>query len=426
MNKILRNSFVALLAIMGWSNAMSQDVIWSEDFSSYKADDVPSGGTYSYVCTDNGTNLTKIYEAALAGGESPELLVGKKNNNATNPTVLGTFAATVNLGGKSGDMTLSFKSNGKLTITVEGGTVGDNTGTGNDYVYPITGASGTLNITFTNNTTSNARLDNIKLFQGQGKQPAGLSFGTSSRTVTLGADDNVFPTLQNDNNLAVTYSSSETSVATIAADGTITLVAAGQTVITAESAETAEFEAGHAQYTLTVKEAETPEPPAQEITVASALEIISGLDDGATTTDKYKVKGFIVGTPDFQRDKNGKLYGNCNFEIADTKGGTTTLTVFRSKSFENKNFTDDEVTANILKEGDEVVLEGNLQKYKSGDNITPEIKNCYLISINGETSHVSALKADFQNAPAYNVGGQRVNQGYKGLVIKGGKKLIQK
>ena len=405
---------------------MSQDVIWSEDFSSYKADDVPSGGTYSYVCTDNGTNLTKIYEAALAGGESPELLVGKKNNNATNPTVLGTFAATVNLGGKSGDMTLSFKSNGKLTITVEGGTVGDNTGTGNDYVYPITGASGTLNITFTNNTTSNARLDNIKLFQGQGKQPAGLSFGTSSRTVTLGADDNVFPTLQNDNNLAVTYSSSETSVATIAADGTITLVAAGQTVITAESAETAEFEAGHAQYTLTVKEAETPEPPAQEITVASALEIISGLDDGATTTDKYKVKGFIVGTPDFQRDKNGKLYGNCNFEIADTKGGTTTLTVFRSKSFENKNFTDDEVTANILKEGDEVVLEGNLQKYKSGDNITPEIKNCYLISINGETSHVSALKADFQNAPAYNVGGQRVNQGYKGLVIKGGKKLIQK
>lgn len=423
MNKILRFYFVALLAMVGWSNAMSQDVIWSEDFSSYKADDVPSGGTYSYVCTDNGTNLTKIYEAALAGGESPELLVGKKNSKATNPDVLGTFAATVNLGGKSGDMTLSFKSNGKLTITVEGGTVGDNTGTGNDYVYPITGASGTLNITFTNNTTSNVRLDNIKLFQGQGKQPAGLSWGTSTRTVTIGADDNVFPTLTNENNLTVTYSSSETSVATIAADGTITLVAAGQTVITAESAETAEFEAGKAQYTLTVKEAQVE---IQQITVAKALEIISGLDDGATTTDKYKVKGFIVGTPDFQRDKNGKLYGNCNFEIADTKGGTTTLTVFRSKSFENKNFTDDEVTANIIKEGDEVVLEGNLQKYKSGDNITPEIKNCYLISVNGQTS-VGAIKADINaNAPAYNVAGQRVDAAYKGLIIKSGKKYVNK
>ena len=410
---------------MGFGNAMAEDVIWQEDWSTWGdyekkvLDGVNSNYTFEGTVTNTDGSFksgTTIYKEALAGGEAPELLIAKSS---------GSFTASINLNGKSGDMTLSFKCNKNIPVEVTGGTIGKNAGSGNDYVYPITGASGTLTIKF-GCVSTNARLDNIKLFQGQGKQPAGLSFGTSSRTVTLGADDNVFPTLQNDNNLAVTYSSSETSVATIAADGTITLVAAGQTVITAESAETAEFEAGHAQYTLTVKEAETPEPPAQEITVARALEIISGLDDGATTTDKYKVKGFIVGTPDFQRDKNGKLYGNCNFEIADTKGGTTTLTVFRSKSFDNKNFTDDEVTANILKEGDEVVLEGNLQKYKSGDNITPEIKNCYLISINGETSHVSALKADFQNAPAYNVGGQRVNQGYKGLVIKGGKKLIQK
>lgn len=422
MNKILRYSFVALLAMVGWSNALAQDVIWSEDFSSYKADDVPSGGTYNYVCADNGTNITKIYEANLAGGESPELLVGKKNNNATNPTVLGTFAATVNLGGKSGDMTLSFKSNGKLTITVEGGTVGDNTGTGNDYVYPITGASGTLNITFTNNTTSNARLDNIKLFQGQSKKPAGLSWGTSTRTVTIGADDNVFPTLTNENNLTVTYSSSETSVATIAADGTITLVAAGQTVITAESAETAEFEAGKAQYTLTVKEAQVE---IQQITVAKALEIISGLEDGKTTTEEYKVKGYIVGNPDFQRKSDGTLYGNCNFDMADSKGGSDKLTVYRAKSFENNNFTEE--TTSLIKADDEVVLQGKLQKYKDKNgNITPELTSCYLISVNGQTS-VGAIKADINaNAPAYNVAGQRVNQGYKGLVIKGGKKLIQK
>lgn len=422
MNKILRYSFVALLAMVGWSNALAQDVIWSEDFSSYKADDVPSGGTYNYVCADNGTNITKIYEANLAGGESPELLVGKKNNNATNPTVLGTFAATVNLGGKSGDMTLSFKSNGKLTITVEGGTVGDNTGTGNDYVYPITGASGTLNITFTNNTTSNARLDNIKLFQGQSKKPAGLSWGTSTRTVTIGADDNVFPTLTNENNLTVTYSSSETSVATIAADGTITLVAAGQTVITAESAETAEFEAGKAQYTLTVKEAQVE---IQQITVAKALEIISGLEDGKTTTEEYKVKGYIVGNPDFQRKSDGTLYGNCNFDMADSKGGSDKLTVYRAKSFENNNFTEE--TTSLIKADDEVVLQGKLQKYKDKNgNITPELTSCYLISVNGQTN-VGAIKADINaNAPAYNVGGQRVNQGYKGLVIKGGKKLIQK
>ena len=161
-------------------------------------------------------------------------------------------------------MNLSFKSNNKLTVTVSGATIGDNTGTGNDYVYPLTGASGSLTITFTNNTSSNIRLDNIKLFQGAAKKPAGLSWGTSARTVTIGADDNVFPTLSNTNNLTIKYSSSEPTVATIASDGTITLVAAGATVITAESDETDEFEAGKAQYTLTVKEAIDPDAKGPE------------------------------------------------------------------------------------------------------------------------------------------------------------------
>ena len=412
MNKILRYSFVALLAMVGWSNAMSQDVIWSEDFSSYKADDVPSGGTYNYVCADNGTNITKIYEANLAGGESPELLVGKSG---------GSFQATISLGGKSGDMTLSFKCNKNLPLEVTGGTLGKNSGTGNDYVYPISEASGTLTIKF-GSVSSNARLDNIKLFQGQSKKPAGLSWGTSARTVTLGADDNVFPTLENKNNLTVTYSSSETSVATIAADGTITLVAAGQTVITAESAETAEFEAGKAQYTLTVKEAQVE---IQQITVAKALEIISGLEDGKTTTEEYKVKGYIVGNPDFQRKSDGTLYGNCNFDMADSKGGSDKLTVYRAKSFENNNFTEE--TTSLIKADDEVVLQGKLQKYKDKNgNITPELTSCYLISVNGQTS-VGAIKADINaNAPAYNVAGQRVDAAYKGLIIKSGKKYVNK
>lgn len=413
MNKILRYSFVALLAMVGWSNALAQDVIWSEDFSSYKADDVPSGGNYNYVCADNGTNITKIYEANLAGGESPELLVGKSG---------GSFQATISLGGKSGDMTLSFKCNKNLPLEVTGGTLGKNSGTGNDYVYPISEASGTLTIKF-GSVSANARLDNIKLFQGQSKKPAGLSWGTSARTVTLGANDNVFPTLENKNNLTVTYSSSETSVATIASDGTITLVAAGQTVITAESAETTEFEAGKAQYTLTVKEAQAE---IEQVSVARALEIINGLEDGAKTTVQYKVKGFIVGDPAFGKKSDGTLYGNVDFDIADTKGGTTKLTIFRAYSFENKAFTEE--TTGIIKDGDEVILQGLLQKYKDKNgNITPEMaQGGFLVSVNGQTN-VSTITVDFNaNAPAYNLAGQRVNEGYKGVVIKSGRKLIQK
>ena len=192
---------LALLAVFGMGNAFAEDVIWQEDFSSYAANDVPAGGTYNYECVDGGS-ATKIYNEALAGGTAPELLVGKKKDDKN-----GSFTASINLGGKSGDMTLSFKCNKNITVEVTGGTLGTNTGSGNDYVYPITNASGSLTIVFKNTLSSNARLDDIKLSQGEGKKPAGLSWGTSARTVTIGADDNVFPTLSNENNLAVTYDS---------------------------------------------------------------------------------------------------------------------------------------------------------------------------------------------------------------------------
>ena len=424
MNKILRYSFIALLAMV-FGNASAENVIWQEDWSSWGdyVKKVLDGVNQNYVFEGTVTNTdgsfksgTTIYNEKLAGGEAPELLVAKNG---------GKFIATVNLGGNSGDMTLAFKCNKNIPVEVSGGTIGENTGSGNDYVYAITGASGTLTITFNNSTSANARLDNIKLFQGQGKSPAGLSWGTSTRTVTIGANDNVFPTLKNENNLDVTYSSSDQTVATIAADGTITLVAAGKTTIKAESAETDEFEAGKAEYELTVKDAETPDPETQEISVSKALEIINALENGKTTTEEYKVKGFIVGTPDFQRKAaDQSLYGNVNFDIADAKGGSPTLTIFRAKDFGNVNFTEE--TINRIKEGDEVVLQGKLQKYVKNEVITPELTSGYLISVNGGTTNISALKADIQNGAIYNLAGQKVSASYKGLVIMNGKKYVNK
>ena len=356
---------------------MAEDIIWQEDFSSYAANDKPSGGDYSYVCTDGGTT-TKIYKEKLAGGTEPELLVSKGG---------GSFAATIPLNGKSGEISLSFQTNkNDLGVEVEGATIGSKTRSGNNDSYTITVASGTekITITFKQSSNSNARLDNIKLYQGVAKKPAGLSWGTASRSVTLGAEDNNFPTLTNENNLPITYTSSETSVATINTNGEITLVAAGETKITASFAGNDEYEAGEVTYTLTVKEAGGTTPSEiTEITVAKALEITNALENGKTTTEEYKVKGFIVGTPDFQRRADNTLYGNVNLTIADEKGGSTTLTIFRGKYFNDANFTEETITA--LKEGDEVVFQGNLQKYVKDEVITPELTSCYLISVNGKT-----------------------------------------
>lgn len=124
---------------------------------------------------------------------------------------------------------------------------------------------------------------------------------------------------------------------------------------------------------------ETPDPQIKSLTIAAALDIINGLEDGKTTAEEYDVKGFVVGTPDFQRNKDGNLYGNVNFAIADEKGGATTLTVFRAKDFENASFTEE--TINRIKEGDEVVVRGKLQKYVKNGEMTPELTNCYLISV---------------------------------------------
>ena len=71
---------------------------------------------------------------------------------------------------------------------------------------------------------------------------------------TLGKDDNTaLPVLQNTHSVAVTYESSNTDVATVATDGTVTAVGIGTATITATSAATSEYAAGEASYTLTVK-----------------------------------------------------------------------------------------------------------------------------------------------------------------------------
>lgn len=423
---IIKLFMLTVMALFA-GNVMAEDIIWSEDFSSYADKDVPTGGAYSYVCegtvyNDDGVTPksgTMIYAQNTAGGTAPELLVAKSG---------GSFSATINLAGKSGDMTLQFKTNrADMKVEVTGATLGEKERTGNTDSYALTGASGTLTIKFIMSTDKNARLDDIKLFQGQGLKPAGLSWGKASTSVTLGNEESYanLPTLTNENNLTVTCTSSDEAVAKVSNDGVITIVGAGKATITASFAGNSEYEAQTVSIEVTVKES-TPDTPATEITVAQALEIINALEDGKTTSEEYTVKGFIVGTPDFQRKADNSLYGNCNFDIADSKGGSTTLTVFRAKSFENKSFTEEDVAAPILKEGDEVVLIGNLQKYVSSGTVTPELKNCYLISVNGQTASVNAIEAEKNaNAPAFNLAGQRVNNSFKGIVIKNGKKYIK-
>lgn len=408
MNKILRLSFIAVLAMV-FNVSFAETKIWSEDWTGAKKDQTPAQVNKNYASENAGT---KIYEEALAGGKSPELLVAKKS---------GSFTATIALNGATGEMTLRYNTNKSLTISssTKGVTIGEGTKSGNTVEAKITVPAGTetLTLTFANTTSSNARLDNILLYQGVAKKPAGLSWGTAARTVTIGSAENQFPTLANANKLNVKYSSSDEKVATINEKGEVTLVAAGETNITAEFAGNDEYEAQSVTYALTVKAASTVDitnTPETAYTVAKALELIEA---GEGLDAKVYVKGIISSI----KSVDTVEWGNATYNISDNGKEENVLVIFRGYYLGPKDnkFT----SADQIKVGDKVVVYGKLVNY----NGTKEMNSGnYIYSQNDKAAGVNAITLDKTNAPLYNLAGQRVSNNYKGVVVKNGKKYFNK
>mgnify|MGYP000658106275 CR=1 FL=1 len=406
MNKILRFSMMAVLALVANIGFAQTTILWQEDFSSYNANDVPNGGTYNYACEVEGT---KVYKENLAGGDVPELLVKTK----------GSFSATVALNGVSGQLTLTYKAKNNTKTTVENATAGDLVKTGNDVSLPITVAAGTASITIkiANEGSKNVRLDNIKLFQGVGKKAPGLSWGTATRTVTIGAEDNKFPTLTNTYNLAVKYSSDDPDVAAIdATTGEITLVMAGKANITAEFEGNDEYEAAKVSYELTVKAASTvniKNTPETAYTVAKALELINA---GEGLEANVYVKGQITNIQDVDTGD----FGNATYTISDDATAANALLIYRGYYYDKGKFT----SKDQIKVGDVVVVYGKLVKFYEKFEMN---SGNHIYSINGVVSGVDNITVDKNvDAPAYNVAGQRVNDAYKGIVVKNGKKYLNK
>ncbi len=410
MKKFLLSLATVLCAT---SFASAEDILWSEDFSSYSENDVPSGGTYNYKCTASGT---KIYDAKLATGTAPELLVAKNG---------GTFSATIPMNGKSGKMTLSYLANyDRLNVTVTNATLGDKEKNGNAYSYPVTVAAGTENITikFTNSTKSNVRLDDIKLYQGTSLLPAGLSWGTASREVTIGSEANVFPTLTNPYNVSVSYSSDNESVATINAEGEITLVSAGVANITAKFDGNDEYLAGEATYKLNVKAAADPSVDISNTletayTVAKAFELIEA---GQGLDKAVYVKGYITNIQEISTQ-----YGNATYSINDeaTYDAATALVIFRgvygNDGGTNIKFT----TGDEITKGDVVVVYGKLVDYNGAKQMT----GSYIVTLNGGTTGVEDIEIN-ENAPVeyFNLQGVRVENPANGLyIMRQGDKVVK-
>ncbi|MBQ8021120.1 MAG: Ig-like domain-containing protein, partial [Bacteroidales bacterium] len=188
--------------------------------------------------TSSGSSTsTELKDANLSwSASSCDATLGSDN---TFPSLSNPYALDINY--SSGDESVAtISSNGTVTLVAVGTTEIKATSVATSE-YEASSVSYTLNVNLASN---------------------GLSWSASSCTASLIAEDNTYPTLTNTHNLAVKYSSSDTSVATISQDGTVTLVSAGSTTIMATTEATGTYEAGSASYTL---------------------KVISGSDDGAGT-----------------------------------------------------------------------------------------------------------------------------------------------
>ena len=419
MNKILRYSFVALLAMIGL-NISAQEV--TLDFTiTDPADETgktsiwgfPSGSSNKLVEENSYTYDGWTVKVAGSTGEGyywhnkdHYLLFGKQGAYLTLPA----FNFDVERIDVEGNSAASAGTKQNIFVGDEAVSTETTGAQGTNYFTIAEGkqAAGTI---YTIKVTSkhNNQIKTIKIWKkGAGtKQAADISWSSPSATVTIGADDNIFPTLNNPNNLTVSYTSSKEEVATVDANGAVTLVAAGSAKISAVFEGNDTYEASTVSYNLTVKEAIDPNAKGQvnnPYTVAEALEVINALENGATTADKFYVKGFVVGTPDIQKKDDGTFYGNANFTIADTKGGTDLLTCYRLKGIDNANIESED----YIKEDDELVVMGQLQKYVKNEVVTPEVKSGHIVSIKSEvvipTPEVEGTKIaefDYTTAEAY-------------------------
>lgn len=141
-----------------------------------------------------------------------------------------------------------------------------------------------------------------------------VSFSTSSKSMEVG--DTYTQTVITSSNGSVTYSSSNTSVATVNSLGKVTAVSAGTATITANVAATSSYNAGSAQYTVTVTR-KTP-----TLTFATSTKSMT-VGDTYTQTATYSGDG----TVSYTSSNTSVATVNSSTGLVTAKAaGTTTIT----------------------------------------------------------------------------------------------------
>lgn len=444
MNKILRISLFSLLAMLS-CGLYAQTATF--DFTGDEAYGMPllSGSTQEYNqdpynCSEGNVTLTLAGRTRWWAG-SPNHLRTYSGSTVTvsvpdNYIITSIVFTSPNSTAKNLSTTVGTYDNG-----------GTWTGTANsvDFACSATSRFNTIEVTYQDAT------EPVK------KDP-GLVFSETDVTATIG-ESFTAPTLTKETTAEVTYSSDNEEVATVDAQtGEVTIVALGTAKITAQAAENDEYAAGSASYTITVKNpvlAEVTLPYTETFKDDQGSFVIEDVNlSGLTYVWKHDNYGYMKAsayagsnkaaeswlisptidmtnieksTLTFEQCIN-KYFGNVEEEatlwVKEDGGEWNQITLTYPTLPEDGNWSDFETqTVDLTSYAGKKIKIGF--KYTSTEAAagTWEVKN---VSITGLATGINKVEADTENvnAPAYNLAGQRVNNSYKGIIIKNGKKYI--
>lgn len=403
---------------------------WTGDANGYTA--TIDGFEISYLKNESTSDLTAPQSDHIRVYKGAQLVIKGVNGETITKVVLNCIAANRCFDMTVGDGVATANTDDK-TITWEGTTTS----------FEAVASNGQVRISSVELTYTSAG--------GVTKQDAGLAFSETYVGVEQGAEFTA-PTFTKATTAAVTFASDNEEVATVSAEGVISLAGGlGTAVITATAEANDEYNAGTATCTVEVFYYNTYKK-ADAVTSGKGYLLVAQRDDKTNyayplqetynygylkvqsvdgLVDEIKVKSTYDDAFVFTAVDGGYTIQDCygrylymddshnSFQVG-TDASTATWTV---EAVGDGTFT---ITNNgkFIQWGQGTYTTFGAYEEKQDGTILPMLYQFDETATGIEMTNL--VPATNENAPAYNLAGQRVGQSYKGIVIKNGKKFYNK
>ena len=336
-----------MLLAMIWSAGWAQTTVFHETFdkcnstggndgkwaASSGGSEINSETLISKNLDNVWTGLKKIYPA----NKCVKVASGSGAGTMTTPTINSTGDFTIKI--KAG--ACSKKSGVQLTVKTTAGTLDKSSvsltaGKFNEYSIELSGVTKAFTLTFTVPDSKQSFIDDVEVINkasADTKKDPGISFGETTYTANIADKDDTYHsyvTLNNPNNLSVTYASSETDVADVNAAGKVKVLGLGTTTISATFVGDDTYKNATVSYELTVVD-----PNVKVVVFTAGKEI--GSQTGPDNKDEMKSGDITIYGNNIALNPNKpeyRFYANSTFTVS-VPTGTITKIVFTGTSTTN-------------------------------------------------------------------------------------------